>query len=328
MLTNEVAIVVIGRNEGKRLIACLASLCHETDKVVYVDSGSTDGSIAAAKDTGAFVVQLDMAQAFTAARARNEGFVAARKLWPGIRYIQFVDGDCELVPGWLQAALKFIEQRNDVAIVCGRRRERYPNRSIYNRLCDLEWATPVGEAIACGGDSLVRVSAFEMSGGFQPKLIAGEEPEMCLRLRAGGWTIWRLDAEMTTHDAAMTRFTQWWVRAIRSGYGYAQVIRLHRHSAHGLWRREARSAIFWSGSLPLIVVGGCLLSPTLFVFTLIYPIQICRMAFKRAPTSRLAWVSSMFVMLSQFAAFAGIVKFHWNRLRNRRIRLIEYKSVG
>ena len=37
--------VVIGRNEGARLIACLDSLQGQVRRVVYVDSGSTDGRI-------------------------------------------------------------------------------------------------------------------------------------------------------------------------------------------------------------------------------------------------------------------------------------------
>ena len=49
-------------------------------------------------------------------------------------------------------------------------------------------------------------------GGFNPAVIAGEEPELCVRLRQAGWKIHRLDAEMTLHDAAMTSWRQWWKR--------------------------------------------------------------------------------------------------------------------
>ena len=193
----DVGVVVIGRNEGRRLVDCLASIRTATDNIVYVDSGSTDDSVAAATQIGATVVKLDVSQQFTAARARNEGFSALKSLKLNVRFVQFIDGDCILVSSWMGRAIDFIEQREDVAIVCGRRRERYPSASIYNQLCDLEWDTPVGEAAACGGDALVRVRAFEEAGGFHPRVMAGEEPELCIRLREQGWKIWRLDAEMT-----------------------------------------------------------------------------------------------------------------------------------
>src|SRR5262249_41651645 len=158
---------------------------------------------------GIVVVQLDAALPFTAARARNEGFAAAKQRWPSLRYIQFIDGDCELVPGWITTARAFIEQERNVAVVCGRRRELYPQRSTYNKLSDIEWNTPIGETLACGGDSLMRVDAFKQVAGLRPELIAGEEPDLCRRLRGVGWKVWRIDAEMTRHDAAMTEFRQW-----------------------------------------------------------------------------------------------------------------------
>ena len=245
IISKDIGVVAIGRNEGKRLIRCLASVKSTAGQIVYVDSGSSDGSISAAEEVGAFVLALDLTRPFTAARARNEGFAALKELSPDVRFVQFVDGDCVVVDDWLGKARGFIEQQKDVAVVCGRRREQHPTASVYNLLCDLEWDTPIGEALACGGDALVRTEAFEAVGGFRPQLIAGEEPEMCLRMRERGWRIWRLDADMTRHDAAMSRFGQWWARAIRCGYAYAEVSRLHRISPIGIWRRETVRAIFW-----------------------------------------------------------------------------------
>ena len=164
---------------------------------------------------------------FTAARARNEGFACVQRLLPTMRYVQFVDGDCEVVGSWLLQAQAFLDTHPDVAVVCGRRRERFPQRSIYNLLCDLEWDTPIGEAKACGGDALMRADAFAAACGFRADLIAGEEPELCVRLRANGWKVWRLAEEMTLHDATMTRFGQWWRRTLRGGYAFAEGASLH-----------------------------------------------------------------------------------------------------
>ncbi len=221
-MASGIGVVVIGRNEGQRLEHCLRSLLKGTDKVMYVDSGSTDGSLHLARSLGVEVLALDLGTPFTAARARNEGFFALQRRLPSMQLVQFVDGDCEVDSGWLPAAQAFLDDHPDVAVVCGRRRERFPQRSVYNLLCDLEWDTPIGEAKACGGDALMRVDAFAAVGGFRPELIAGEEPELCVRLRAKGWKVWRLDAEMTLHDAAMTRFSQWWRRSLRAGHAYAE----------------------------------------------------------------------------------------------------------
>ena len=197
--------VAIGRNEGARLARCLESLSTAA-ALVYVDSGSTDGSAQLALDHGADVIELDMTIPFTAARARNAGFKRIREIAPDLLYVQFIDGDSELIGGWAERALSFMEMHADVGAACGRLHERHPERSIYNWLCEREWERPVGEVRACGGIALMRVKALEAVGGFREDLIAGEEPELCVRLRAKGWRIWRLDTDMALHDAAMNRF--------------------------------------------------------------------------------------------------------------------------
>jgi GT2 family glycosyltransferase len=325
MNLEDIGVVVIGRNEGERLLGCLASVKAVTGNIIYVDSGSTDGSITAAKQIGASVVMLDLSQPFTAARARNEGFAALKALRPSTRFVQFIDGDCILATGWIDEALAFIEQREDVAIVCGRRRERDPTASVYNQLFDLEWNTPIGEASACGGDSLVRVKAFEAMGGFRPRLIAGEEPELCVRLREGGWKIWRIDAEMTQHDAAMSRFGQWWVRAVRSGYGFAEVSRLHRTSPFRIWARAIPSAVFWGGLLPAMIIFGALIHPFFLCAALLYPLEVCWIVIRRGVTSPGAWMHSVLMLLAKFAQLQGIFKFYWRWSRGQTVQLIEYK---
>jgi GT2 family glycosyltransferase len=221
---NDLGVVAIGRNEGERLRRCLRSLDGRGVPFVYVDSGSNDGSVGLARSMGSEVVELDMSRPFSAARARNAGYERLKAIAPGVRHVMFLDGDCEVADGWLDRARAELEARPEAAVVCGRRRELFPEQSIYNRLADLEWDTPIGEAIACGGDSVIRLEAFEAVGGFDPTAAAGEEPELCQRLRRAGWTVWRVDAEMTRHDLAMTRFRQWWRRHYRSGYNGLDIL--------------------------------------------------------------------------------------------------------
>ena len=298
---SRVSVVIIGRNEGARLVRCLESLTSQFVQLVYVDSGSTDDSVNAAQSVGANVVALDMTVPFTAARARNEGFDRMKKLYPQTIYVQFVDGDCEVSPGWLQSAVNFLDANQGVAAVCGRRREKFPEKSVYNLLCDMEWNTPIGEAKACGGDVLMRVDAFENVNGFRPDLIAGEEPELCVRLRASGWKIWRLDQEMTLHDAAITRFGQWWKRTLRSGYAYAEGAQLHGAAPERHRVKEFRSTFIWGLGIPVtsfglaIWLGGWGLS-----LLLVYPMQIVRIAFRGTKPAKGNWLRALFLVLGKF----------------------------
>jgi glycosyltransferase involved in cell wall biosynthesis len=325
--SSNIGVVAIGRNEGERLARCLRSVVGQAALIVYVDSGSTDSSVSLAQAIGAEVISLDMRVTFTAARARNEGFQRLRDARPDLRYVQFVDGDCEVAAGWLGTATRFLESHSDVAVACGRRRELHPERSVYNWLCDIEWNTPVGEAHACGGDALMRVDVFEQVGRYRPDLIAGEEPELCVRIRATGWRIWRLDAEMTLHDAAMTRFSQWWRRALRAGYAYAQGANLHGAppERHNVW--QARRAWLWGIWLPLgCVAAGLLFWPWGWVMTLlIYPLQALRLTLRGSGPLRDRATIAVFQVLARFPEGLGQIRFLTNRLLNRQATLIEYK---
>jgi glycosyltransferase involved in cell wall biosynthesis len=323
-----VGAVVIGRNEGERLRLCLESLSQALNPIVYVDSGSTDGSIELAKKMGVVVVPLDMSQPFTAARARNTGFKALISDYPALEYVQFIDGDCQLVSGWLDAATGFLEQHSDYAVACGRRRERFPEQSLYNRLCDVEWDTPIGDATACGGDALIRVKAFVEVDGYRDDLIAGEEPEMCFRMRQGRWKIYRLDVEMTWHDAAITQFGQWWRRCKRAGFAYAAGSGLHGASAERYWVKETRSIVFWGGLLPLVLLSLSLLNKWLLVAWGIYIVQFVRIAvfnLDHKYANNLKYLIAGSFVLSKFPQFMGVVSYHLARLLKYRATLIEYK---
>ncbi len=318
-----IGAVVIGRNEGERLKRCLSSMSG-IDRVVYVDSGSTDGSVDHAKSVGAEVVDLDTSQGFTAARARNAG-IARLQEGEVPEFVQFVDGDCELQPGWVGAAHNFLKENPKAAVACGRRRERFPEASIYNRLCDREWNTPVGKAKACGGDALMRLAALDDVGAYNPGLIAGEEPEMCVRLRAKGWEIWRLDEEMTLHDAALTRFGQFWKRAQRGGYARAEGVAMHGAPPEQHNVKETKRILAWGLVLPLLaILGAIFVTPWALALLLAYPLQIARLA-RRDGGTRVAWEQATLFTLGKFAETHGMFDYLWRRLRGVKGGLIEYK---
>jgi glycosyltransferase involved in cell wall biosynthesis/GT2 family glycosyltransferase len=323
-------VVAIGRNEGERLRRCIASILLHTSAIVYVDSGSTDDSLAWARSQGVATVELDLSLPFTAARARNEGFAKLLEANPEIEFVQFVDGDCEINPSWLERARQELMARPDAAVVCGRRRERFPNASIYNRLCDREWETPLGEADACGGDALFRVGPFCKVQGYRGSLVAGEEPELCLRLRGAGWKILRIDAEMTLHDAAMTHVGQWWKRNVRAGYAYAECSWLHRAGPLRLWGRENRTNWFWGLLLPLAILAAIPftygLSLVLLLGYLVLGWRVFRGRRRGGEGTADARMYATFCILGKFPQVSGQMRYHWGRLFSRPSRLIEYKG--
>jgi GT2 family glycosyltransferase len=328
---NHLGIVTIGRNEGQRLRRCLTSVVGRGPKVVYVDSNSTDGSAELAQSLGAEVVVLDVSRPICVPRARNEGFERVCQLDSDLRFVQFIDGDCEVVDGWVEKARRILEERSDVALVTGRRRERFPEQSIYNRLADLEWDTPVGEIDTSHGDVMVRVDAFRQIGGFDPEVFVGEDFELCIRLREKGWVLLRIDAEMTLHDMAMTKFGQWWRRSVRTGYGYAEGMRMHGKPPERFFVRDVRSILLWGAALPLVIL--VLAWPTrgasfvlLGGYLLLYW-RVRRYGGRRGWSTANARLYALFCVLAKFPMLVGLI-FYWaSRIARGPKPLIEYKGA-
>lgn len=323
---HDLAAVVIGRNEGERLRRCLVSLVGQVRTVVYVDSGSTDGSIQLAEELGVRVVSVDDGRPFTAARARNAGFQYLLSHEDGLAAVQFVDGDCEVERGWIDAARGFLETKPEAAVVFGRRSERHPERSVYNRLCDIEWSIAPGEVASCGGDAIIRIGALREVGGYRSDVIAGEEPELCVRLRERGWKIFCIDHPMTRHDAAMTRFSQWWRRSMRAGYSF--ILGSHIHGAPPVYHRvaETRRAWIWGVGIPFFIIAAVLaFGPWSLLLALVYPAQVLRLYLKRRGTAPMPLTTSFFHVLGRFPEAVGQVKFLRDKVAGRDGALIEYK---
>ncbi|MXQ13743.1 glycosyltransferase family 2 protein [Microvirga makkahensis] len=329
--TPRIGAVAIGRNEGERLRCCLHSLVDLRHKVIYVDSGSTDHSVALATTLGCDIVALDLSSPFTAAAARNAGLSRLLETAPDCEFVQFVDGDCEVVSGWIASASTFLTHHKDYAVVCGRRRERHPDNSIYNRVCDLEWNTPAGEAEACGGDALMRVDAVRGVGGFDPALIAGEEPELCSRLRKAGWRIMRLDEEMTLHDANITRFGQWWRRTERAGWAFVNGAVMEARTGHRRWAREAVRPWVWCLAVPALALALWRPLGVLGLLPLLaYPLVMARAAaaaIQRGGSIRDAPAHGALSVIGKFAELKGQLTWIRDHLLRRPRRLIEYKTA-
>ena len=258
-------------------------------------------------------------------------------MFPDLEYVQFVDGDCEIVEGWFVQALETLQTHKDAAIVCGRRRERHPDASIYNRFCDIEWNTPIGETDACGGDALIRVTPFQELGGFNPALIAGEEPELCVRLRLAGWRIHRIDSDMTLHDASMHHVGQWWKRTMRTGHAYAEGYALHGHTVFRHYARPLRSILIWGFVVPVF----CLISliTTYWTAWALVPLALCMFGYAkiiwrsyavariRGASRGEAFLYGTSIVLAKFPQLAGALRYYKNKMTGKKSSLIEYKGT-
>jgi len=326
-----IAIVVIGRNEGERLYRCFESLSSEADVIVYVDSGSTDESVMLAKEMNIEVIELDTASPFSAARARNEGFAYLLKKYPGIQYVQFIDGDCTIATGWLHQAGIFLSENNNYAAVLGHLYERYPEASVYNQLCAMEWKSPDGDLTnfgALGGISMIRANVFQKLRGFNTKVIAGEDSELGVRMALNGYKVTKLDYPMAEHDANMHRFSQWWKRSVRSGHATGQRAFLNGKSVVRDCVKERKSILFWGIGLPAFIL--LMLIPTNGLSLLltggygVLGMRVYRFRRKQGDSRSDTLLYSFSIVLSKFAEGIGLLKFLFNQSREH-YEIIEYK---
>lgn len=323
-----VGVVVIGRNEAGRLGACLESVLHAACPTVYVDSASYDASLEIARRLGVDSIRLE--PPLSAARARNAGFERLLDRHPGVAFVQFLDGDCTLLPGWIDAAVAALEEEPRRAAVIGELLERNAQASVYNRLCQLEWRSAAGDLSdfgGLGGIALMRAAVFRSLGGFMPQVIAGEDSELGVRMALAGYKVTKLARPMATHDAGMTSFRQWWRRAVRAGHAIGQRSHLHGRSALHDCVRERNSTLFWGLGLPLAILASAFAvgaaSLVLLAGYAALAIRVWRHR-RRQDDAADAALYAAFLLIAKFANAVGLLKFAFNQ-RARRYEIIEYK---
>jgi glycosyltransferase involved in cell wall biosynthesis len=326
------SIVVIGRNEGQRLAKCLQSIrsVHSiaVDEVIYVDSASTDGSPDLASSYGATVIVVHPERP-TAAIGRNAGWRRAKS-----DFVLFLDGDTILHPDFPRIAYNTISQTPSVAAVWGHRREIHPEASLFNRVLDLDWIYAPGFTDFCGGDVLMRRQALVETNGYDERLIAGEEPELCRRMRAKDYKILHIDQPMTGHDLQMTRWNQYWKRATRAGHAYAEISERFRHSADPAWKKERDANFlrggFWVASLLLALVacfwlGFFPLSGWFALLTLLSARSAWKARWKSKNIVTLL-LYGFHSQLQQLPISVGQLQYEWNKRQGKSRGLIEYKQ--
>lgn len=338
-MSRRCAVILIGRNEGNRLASALSALDGYAGQVIYVDSDSSDGSVELAKQRGAEVVELDPSTPLSASRGRNAGFNRAIEIDPELAFIHFVDGDCEMAAGWIELALQAMDKDETLAVVCGRLRERRPEVNLYHRLLDQEWETPPGEVLSSGGIAMMRVAVLQKVGLFNPSLKAGEEPELCMRIRENGGKIMRLGDTMAYHDAGMSRLSQWWQRGKRTGHGGLDVY-WHTRRSEKLFGAMLRRALAWTlGWLVLLAVvptaAGILIGPIVAALLAIFLLLVQSLQWLRLAAKQYAEVGSWpralgaagLQMIDKWAQLHGIAAWLWGRLTRRHQHPMELQGV-
>jgi glycosyltransferase involved in cell wall biosynthesis len=326
----KLSIVVIGRNEGDRLASCLQSvtITNEDVELIYVDSASSDGSAQLAANFGAQVIILQGGTQ-TAARARNAGWQRATA-----PLILFLDGDTILNQDFPSAALKVLESEAAIAAVWGHRRELHPEHSLFNRVLDLDWIYAAGDTDYCGGDVLMRRSALAEVEGYDSGLIAGEEPELCRRLRARGYRIVHIDFPMSGHDLNMMCLSQYWRRAVRAGHAYAEISGRYRGTADPMWlkesRRNLRTGGFWIAWLLIALAFSAFKSWWVVPWLALLPLLSARSAWKARSKGRgqilLLLVYGFHSHLQQIPILVGQLRYFRSRRSGERPKQIEYKQ--
>ncbi|MEI6422548.1 MAG: glycosyltransferase [Lentisphaerota bacterium] len=317
------SVVVIGRNEGERLIRCIKSVRNmngsfSCPEIFYVDSASADGSPELARSLGVYVVTLQ-GTVYNAAMARNSGWRAARS-----EYILLLDGDTELDAEFVESAKNKFED-SGIAAVYGRREEKEPQKNIFHRVIDVDWFYPAGDAEYFGGDVLIRRRVLEEAGGFNETLMAGEEPELSGRIRRNGYRILRLDIPMTSHDIHMTSWRQYWARIERTGYAYAQISAQFPLWAPVSWQGKVRRTLLQAGAACVItaVFAGWFIFTHSFLPLILWSLGLIYWVAKNtsqfAPRRLSLCVSvlcGIHRVFSRIPLSVGMVSYYWDRRQN------------
>jgi len=234
-----ISVVVIGINISEKVVNCLKSVKksnYPNLEIIYVDGGSSDDSVKKVRKLGNIKI-IELKQENPApGRQRNEGWKNSKA-----DLVQFLDGDTILDPDWLINAIYEIKDKK--VAVCGYRRELYPNKNFYNFITDFDWGKSVGEIENIGGDILIKKSVLYECEGFDNNLIAGENSELSFKIKDKGYSIIRIDRNMTNH-AELNNFKRYFWRIFRHGYGHAEVaIKFYKKNNTKLLNNFIKSSI-------------------------------------------------------------------------------------
>jgi len=205
MKARSLDVLIAARDEGAVFEKCCASvekavaeLAKRTGiraAVVYVDSYSTDGSVAVAKRSG-FRVARPPDWYYNCANGRTTGYL----LTAG-EFVMVLDGDMELAEGWLADGLAFLESREDAGGVAGIRDDMRLTGASFSRIPNYHRITAPVQGVGddVGGAFLFRRAALDAAGGFEPAVVPEEDFVLYAQIKKKGWELYRIDRPMIVH---------------------------------------------------------------------------------------------------------------------------------
>ena len=250
------SVVIPCKNEEKNIERCLRSVLKQAEKfpeaeVMLVDSNSSDDSVEKAASFDIKIIRSRPSWVSTSSAARFLGFLNTHG-----QYVLVIDADMELLDGFLEKAVRFMEENEDVAGIAGICREVHVmdnnvfggSENFYER--DTE---KISEADYLGGAALFRRFCLEQEGSFNPYLYSQEELELCQRLKKK-WRLVTLPYPMIIHYTFPDKSMKLFLRQIGS----------NRFAGMGqLLRCSFGTGLFWKNILRF---KKLLVSLVLFIF--------------------------------------------------------------
>jgi glycosyltransferase involved in cell wall biosynthesis len=199
-MRDELAVVIITKNLEWNIVRLLDSVYEgfpDVKQVVLADSASTDGTVALARayPRDVKICLLSGDQRLTASAGRYVGQHNSDS-----EFILFLDGDVELLPGFIESAASVLRSNKDIGAVGGRlidvpKSERPADEDLPLVAKDsFEDSDHVN-----GAGAVYRRSALEAADSFSVRVFSDEEPALAVRLQHAGYRVVRLDRSSVLH---------------------------------------------------------------------------------------------------------------------------------
>jgi glycosyltransferase involved in cell wall biosynthesis len=244
--TLRISVIIPTLNEEAMIGKCLECLAQSRFpmsgfEVIVADNGSRDRTMEIVRS---FARQLRITAlqqpGVTISALRNLSAQAAQG-----EFLAFLDADCLVPDGWLQAALRHIEDPTN-RIVGSRYAIPADSSWIGRAWYGVGYAPADGEvAYVPSGDLIVSRATFLQLGGFNEGLATSEDCEFCLRARNAGVPVQAVAELAVTHLGTP--------QTIRQFYGK------HRwhgtHVAKVFWKNMTSAAHFRAVAFALYVLA-------------------------------------------------------------------------
>lgn len=197
----KLTVVIIGRNEEQFIAKSVSSALAIKTKlpnmeVIFVDSASTDRSVAIAQEYPIKILGLRPNWPLCVAAGRYTGFLHSTG-----EFILFLDGDAEVETDWMLRALAFMDAHPNYGAIAGVLDEEYITRddvrvggtqNVFRQDISKEQV----DCKALGGIAMYRRAALDKAGTVNPHLPTGEDDELCMRIRNCGYKLARIRGRM------------------------------------------------------------------------------------------------------------------------------------